>query len=427
MRLERRAESGARICRGLRFFIGLPLPARRTLWYNPLVMRKGFTLVELLVVVVVIVTLMAVTFRLGSAGSDSTARARTVNRMQRLENCLSGYYAAYGSYPPVALHGSRDYTLLVNGQGIQQVDSDQHATDLNWPSVQAACRSQPVGMSYPFANDNIREYVQEISNILMDKANSSESQYSAYQKNEALKHGFFALTDNSQLSGKGQYSKWTKVQVFRLGLLSYLMPRLLVIFNVQSGGRASSGFSQLFSAQNQWTMNNELPCDFETGQQYSSWNDVLNEMSRNRWKIAALPSQAACARWMPNLEGIVYGASRSFYGVNVHDDYYGGGSAGGLSTESTNPELYSAGDSQSGSGGYSQQYILDSMTVKDGWGNEFYYYSPTPHQSYTLWSSGPNQKTFPPWVTDEELQNMKGDEREMAHQWMADDIMHMQN
>ena len=130
---------------------------------------------------------------------------------------------------------------------------------------------------------------------------------------------------------------------------------------------------------------------------------------------------------MPNLEGIVYGAARSFYGVDVHDAYYGASAAGGITADSTRPLLYSAGDSQSGSGGYSQQYILDSMTVKDGWGNEFYYYSPTPHQSYTLWSAGPNGMTFPPWVTDEELQNMKGEDRTKAQKWMADDIMHMQN
>ena len=43
-----------------------------------------------------IVTLMAITFRLGNVGSASTYKSRTVNRMQRLENCLSGYYAAYG-------------------------------------------------------------------------------------------------------------------------------------------------------------------------------------------------------------------------------------------------------------------------------------------------------------------------------------------
>ncbi len=71
-------------------------------------MKKGFTLVELLIVVVVLVTLMTITFRITSVGDESTKRNRTINRMQRLENCLSGYYAAYGSYPPVKLHGSRE-------------------------------------------------------------------------------------------------------------------------------------------------------------------------------------------------------------------------------------------------------------------------------------------------------------------------------
>ena len=74
-------------------------------------MKKAFTLVELLIVVVVLVTLMAVTFRLSSIGSNQTARNKTVSRLQKLENCLSGYYAAFGTYPPVRLHGSRNYTL----------------------------------------------------------------------------------------------------------------------------------------------------------------------------------------------------------------------------------------------------------------------------------------------------------------------------
>ncbi len=395
-------------------------------------MRKAFTLVELLVVVVVIVTLMAVTFRLGSAGADQTARARTVNRMQRLENCLSGYYAAYGSYPPVALHGSRDYTYKVDGHGIQQVGtggsgSGQRETgEISWERVEAACRSQPVAMNYPFANADIADYVNEISRMLMEKANSNESRYKAFQNNEALKYGFFALTDNSALSGKSQYSEWTRVQMFRFGLMSYLLPRLLVIFNFSGRSSAPSGFSQIFQQQRQWTMNNELPCDFETGQPYRDWSDVLSEMSRERWKIAALPSQATCARWMPNLEGVVAGAERTFYGVNTHDPYYGG-TAAGVTADTTHPKLYSAGESQSGGSNYSQQYLLDGLTVQDGWHNDFYYYSPSPHQTYTLWSAGPNGKTFPPWVTDEELNQMREQDKASALSWMADDIMYMQN
>ena len=389
-------------------------------------MRKAFTLVELLVVVVVIVTLMAVTFRLGNAGSDQTYRARTVNRMQRLENCLSGYYAAYGSYPPVALHGSRDYTLAVNGQGIQQVDNDRHESTLGWNRVEAACRSQPVGMNYPFANADIQQYVRQVSNMLMEKANSNESRYENFRNNESLKHGFEALVDNSPVQSKGQqYDDWAHVQVFRFGLMSYLLPRLLVIFNVSSGGSINDGFTQLFTGQKQWTMHNEMPCDFVNGQPYASWYQVLRDMGQERWKIAALPSQATTARWMPNLEGIVAGARRTFYGVDVYDPY-DGGSAAGVTADSYGVKLYSAGDSQSGDG-YSQQYLLDGLTVQDGWHNEFYYYSPAPHQSYTLWSAGPNGKTFPPWVTDEEMNNMSAADRKTAQTWMADDIVQMRN
>jgi prepilin-type N-terminal cleavage/methylation domain-containing protein len=77
-------------------------------------MKKGFSLVEMLIVVTVLVTLMAITFRLRAIGGSSSHRNTTVSRLQRLENCLSGYYAAFGTYPPVKLHGSRNYKLAVS-------------------------------------------------------------------------------------------------------------------------------------------------------------------------------------------------------------------------------------------------------------------------------------------------------------------------
>jgi len=55
-------------------------------------------------------------------------------------------------------------------------------------------------------------------------------------------------------------------------------------------------------------------------------------------------------------------------------------------------------------------------TVVDGWGNDFYYYSPPPYQSYQLWSSGPNGRTFPPW-----MEKVQGKEK-IINQWIADDI-----
>ena len=115
---------------------------------------------------------------------------------------------------------------------------------------------------------------------------------------------------------------------------------------------------------------------------------------------------------------------RTIYGVDLVDTYY---SSAAVTADTTNPTLYSAGESQSGGDNYSQQYLLDGMTVLDGWGHEFYYYSPSPHQSYTLWSAGPNGRTFPPWVTDEELSQLSGSDRAKAQSWIADDIVHMGN
>ena len=80
-------------------------------------MKKAFTIIEMLVVVVVIATLMTIVFRLSSIGEDSEYRNRTIVRMQKLENCLSGYHAAFGSYPPVKMHGARDIYLKVGEHG----------------------------------------------------------------------------------------------------------------------------------------------------------------------------------------------------------------------------------------------------------------------------------------------------------------------
>ena len=397
-------------------------------------MRRGFTLVELLIVVVVIVTLMTITFRLGAIGSDTSARSKTVNKIQRLENCLSGYYAAYGSYPPVQLHGSRDYTYAVNVQGIQQVGSGSgngtHVTDLTWDSVEAACRSQPIGMTYPFTDQQrMRTYVAKVSQILQERANSDEPQYKAYKNNPALKGGFVALVDNGPVAAKGDMSDWTDVQVFQFGVLSYILPRYLIMLDVNASGN-SSGMENVYMSQNQWKLNNRLPCDFETGAPYSDWTAVIGEMKRERWKIAALPSQSVCARWIQNLERVVTAQSDvEVFGVHLQDTSIGSGKS--ISVDNPNPPIYSGGNSQTGGGkgssSASQQYVVDSMSMHDGWGNELYYYSPSPHQSYIVWSAGPNGRTFPPWVADEELKAMKPEDFKTVQTWMADDIRQMSN
>ena len=392
-------------------------------------MRKAFTLVELLIVIVVIVTLMAITFRLSSVGSDTSKRSKTVNKMQRIENCLSGYYAAYGSYPPVQLHGSRDYTLSVNMQGIQQVDPETHEDELTWSSVEAACRSQPIGMTYPFTDSKYKTYVDAVSKIQMQRANSNDPKYKRFQDNPVLKGGYSALVDNGIVGGKENMSEWTDVQVFKFGVLSYLLPRYLVMLDVNNSS-SSSSIENIFARQNQWKLNNRLPCDFETGAPYTSWGEVISLMKKDRWKIAALPSQSICARWIQNLEGTVSAQKdRELFGVSIQDKEIG--AIHGVHVDNPYPPVFSGAQSQSGSkgssGSTSSQYVPDSMTIHDGWGNEFYYYSPAPHQSYILWSAGPNGKTFPPWVSDRDIKAMKDTESKQVQDWISDDIKQLSN
>lgn len=383
-------------------------------------MKKGFTLIELMIVVVVMVTLMTISFRLGGIGDDTSKRNRTINRMQRLENCLSGYYAAYGSYPPVKLHGSRDYTLSVNVYGLQCEDTDEHETDLRWESVQAACKSQPLSMCYPFPRSK-KPYVDALSKMKQDLAKKPDP-----------KNNFEAMADNATISSKRNSKRWIDVQLFKFGVMSYLLPRYLIAMGGGSSGISSDVDSQLFTEQEQWKANNQLPCRFESGVPYENWSEVKSDTAQYPWKVAVLPSQAVCARWLPNLEETVATTfAREIYGVNVRAP----------NEEGVNDtlEIYDAagnGSGGKGSGGGGQNYALQRMTVVDGWGQEFYYYSLPPHQSYILWSGGPNKMTFPHWITGKDLNDVVDKYKYMydadgkkwdIQQVIADDMVQMSN
>lgn len=396
-------------------------------------MKRGFTLVEMLIVVVVLVTLMTMTFRLSSIGSNSSARNKTINRMQRLENCLSGYYAAYGSYPPVKLHGSRNIYLAVNDVGIQDEDGQENKDLWGWyqPSgghgigseqeckawnqVKAACKSQPLAFRFPFPNLPVwDQYIQAVSDELKKRAEDATNISEA--RKHVLQMGFSNLKNFGALDSGA--SDWREVQIFQFGLMSYLLPRYMVGMN---------GEQTLFADNyRQWTANNVTAYDPFTDEKRSwanvyEWAQEVTKENPDRDKlmrIANMPSQAVTARWMPNLEQTV-SCNYDFrlFGVDVKDP---DSSLQELRPDNLEIEVYST----SGSGTGGTYYVLDGVTVMDGWGNEFYYYSPPPHQSYTLWSSGPNGRTFPPWISRKTLD---GSANRCVGAWVADDIVKMSN
>lgn len=386
-------------------------------------MKKGFTLVEMLIVVVVLVTLMSITFRLSSLGDDQTRRNNTISRLQRLENCLSGFYAAYGTYPPVELHGSRDYNLDVNTDTGIQLDSD-HETERKvelrwyqstgnhgigsetekreWKQVRAACYSQPIAVRSPVP-EGFQTYI-EAQVKLNQKRNSSSPTF----------------TDGYSQGAPSSYSPgemdWRNMQLFQFGVLSYLLPRYFFMLN------AGSGADIFFRSYSQWTGNNNLPCDpLGTGNRFTSWQDLRQVAkkasgndSRAKAQIANIPSQAVCARWLPNLEKSCitrYVKTSTFYGIDVGDN------SRGFSEENYNGMSQIFGPS----GNY---YVLSTFTMIDGWGNEFFYYSPKPYQSYVVWSAGPNERTFPPWISRKDLD---AGQNKAVGVWTEDDIVHMSN
>ena len=396
-------------------------------------MRKAFTLVELLIVVVVMVTLMSIAFRIGAIGSDSSRRDKTITRLQRLENCLSGYYAAYGSYPPVPLHGSRNYYLKVSGKGIQNVDGDENQGIFqgwsaggfrhkamtkedrdreaeDWRQVQAACRAQPLGCAYPYP-EGYSDYVDAWSDHLKEEAASSDSTMSQSQKDIFI-NGFDDGVSrnpgrNRAMSGEAD---WRKVQMFKFGLMSFFLPRYLLMLNAKDG--------DIYAEFKQWTANNSGPADPFDGS-IMSWCSLRKKLTSgvksDYARVANIPSQAICSRWLPNLQGIVDTVHTSYivFGVDLRDPEGSGGIS--ASTEVYSPGGYSEDSSSS-------QYVLDGCTVKDGWGTEFFYYSPAPYQTYVLWSAGPNARTFPPWVARDKL---SASDNEHVNAWTEDDIVNL--
>lgn len=371
-------------------------------------MKKGFTLVELMIVVVVLVTLMAVTFKLTGIGGDSSRRSTTITRLQKLENALSGYYAAFGSYPPVPFHGVRNIYANVDEFG-EQDDSGETQT-LEWRRVRAACRVQPVAARFPYPS-GMEEYVGRISRIYVDRCNSNDSRYKHYQTDAAKRKysaGFRSITKQSDVPGYSEYSSWTDVKLFQFGLMSFLLPRYMFMIDfAKTDGEYQPGRANLDQCL-QWTENNTVSANPATGKPYGTWGNQFSQMKDTIIKL--IPSQAVTARWMPNLEGIVScTGDKEFFGVKISDGTGGSMAAGEYPTVDV----------------YKNYVTLDSMTVHDGWGSEFYYYSAPPYQSYELWSAGPNGMTFPPWMSIDKL-NSPADQK-TASNWMADDIKHLNN
>lgn len=417
-------------------------------WHSQIANRKSqvvnskaaFTLIELLIVTVVVLAMMGILFRLTGIAGSANAREETIRKMQCLENCLSGYYAAFGMYPPVPLQGvSRNIYRRVDDEGYQS--SDPSDTDSGndafneYEQVEAACRAQPVAAMFPPKSRMKNMKGQEVS---------SHSAYESYQSavQSALSAGVYSSEQEEiikkwvdrtleDISGRPGFlnsfedtTSANELQLFRFGLMSFLLPRYRFMLDCAKGAQSGNteAFNNAIDAFAQWTENNTLPPRMDSGVAYASWKDFCDIMGGNdEWQIDLIPSQAACARWMPNLRDCsISGPGRTFFGV-----YVGNSSDSGIPKvkDAASFHLYFPGGYNGSSS--SRGYPLQSYTVKDGWSNDFFYYSPAPYQTYTLWSAGANGKTFPPWIDLDQFRKDHREQYDTAIGWLSDDIKYM--
>ena len=319
--------------------------------------KQAFTLIELMVVISVIAILMGISFKLMRAASHDKQIAETRLRMERIQNALSGYYAYYGHYPNVKFYYDLDPAKITANYGASSMSGMSISGGGGAWELQAelAARSQPMTFLFPTQGKYPATYIPDMfKRIDMDVKD--------------INHKTDSITRDME--------DWSQLRAFQFGLMSYLLPRI----ELMEGGKPADrpGINPTLYKNLQWIENNPgTPRDF-------------NDKGDFERKVRALwdAQNEVAAKWLPHLEGTVKGTVGWVMGIDVH--LHDGGGSGGPLGNGMIPLVLSSRDSD--------LVALGSATCWDAWGNEFYYYSPPPYQSYIIWSAGPDRKTFPPWI-----------------------------
>gem|GEM_PF-865239 len=354
---------------------------------------RGFTLMELMIVLVIIGILMSGVFMLMGVVGKNADVAKTQSRIQKAQNAISGFYAAYGTYPPVELHGPTNPFSSMPSEFESGTTID--GSTLNAKACRMACRAQPVSFEFPYPQTVDAAINMVFGPVGVTGANSA--------------YGDRAKTIR-------EYS-WSEVQMFKFGLLSYLLPRIEIV----GAPKDTESFStkhprQAFFESEQWKRNNKTSSVSGAGQ-----NQQLRDILRRQRQA----ENREAAKWIPNLEGQVAGHGPTIFNINLAS-----------SDRMSDPDLdgvlrsrMSEADQQIDhhhpfrgpySRGSGSETVLYCSTLKDAWHRDLYYYSAPPYQSYRIWSAGPDGNTFPPWIP---LASLSVSDRKQVAEWIKDDIV----
>ena len=336
--------------------------------------QAAFTLIEMMVVVAVIGILIGVTFRLMGTVGEKKKEAETMARMQRLQNALSGFYAEYGTYPPVKRHCSPDpYREPDDTEYGQDLWKDEDAvTEITWENAHHAASSQPIGFGRPNVG-SLDAYINQV-----------------YQSQGMISPN--ALAGN--LTGTDFR---TERRIFKFGVLSYLLPRIELMGGEQGLIKGEDSPQRKLFRTDQWAANNQ-----------GRWqgSNVSEEEITKQLRAIHERELRTVSHWLPNFEKALTGARNPSdkkgltWGLNLMVD------------QSDGENFVPTRDPQS-----DNKYVLPTVTIRDGWGRDLYYYSAPPYQSYRIWSAGADGKTFPPWAKPQDR------DREEVNGWTKDDLV----
>ena len=258
---------------------------------------QGFTLIEMMIVMLVIIVLAGMVFKLMGVAGAKNEEANTKATLQKVANALEEYRAIYGKYPPV----------------------------YSYPGL-----GQPV--RYEYANARYLEA-------------EGGPEFAQYLKN-ASKDGDIWTKDTGRL--------------FTFGLLSYFVPRYK--------GHADRA-PDIFvggAADDPDTENRDESDNYSKARTINQWEVHNVRRSSERMSQFDLQENIDSARKiLPYLDGALDAEGRvSSYGI-IRGDWISASYEG-------------------------KSYHNDHLYIWDGWEREIRFQSNPPHDTYKLWSLGPD-------------------------------------
>jgi type II secretory pathway pseudopilin PulG len=256
----------------------------------------GFTLIETMIVILVIIVLAGMVFKLMGVAGAKNEEANTKATLQKLANALEEYRAIYGKYPPV----------------------------YNYPGL-----GQPI--RYEFANARYLE--AEVG-----------PEFAAYLKNVSKDKDIWSKDEG---------------RLFTFGLLSYFVPRHKGHADrapdIFVGGKADDPTTDADESE-----------EYKKERTINQWEVHNVRRSSERMSQFDLQENIDSARKiLPYLDGALKAdGSVESYGIIRSEPI--GCSYNGV------------------------PYRNQNLTIKDGWEREILYESSPPHDTYKLWSRGPD-------------------------------------